>query len=147
MQFSVPQFTEVEDKIIGPLTMKQFGIVFGAGILVFLSFSLTKSVFVLIVISLLVGFPALGIAFAKPNGRPMYNMLGNYVSFFTSPKIMVFHKEGSLVSDKESPEDRQKRDDVVLVAEVPAVDPRQRIKEINRILEQKAKEEKELFNK
>ena len=27
MQFPVPQFTDVEDKIIGPLTLKQFGII------------------------------------------------------------------------------------------------------------------------
>ena len=35
MQFPVPQFTDVEDRIIGPLTIKQFGIVFGAGVVIF----------------------------------------------------------------------------------------------------------------
>ena len=28
MQFPVPQFTDVEDRIIGPLTINSFGIVF-----------------------------------------------------------------------------------------------------------------------
>ncbi len=68
MQFPVPQFTDVEDKIIGPLTIKQFGFVFAAGIVVVLVFTSTKSVLAAIVAFLLVGVPALGIAFAKING-------------------------------------------------------------------------------
>ena len=37
MQFPVPQFTDVEDKIIGPLTVKQFGILFGVGVVALLA--------------------------------------------------------------------------------------------------------------
>jgi hypothetical protein len=31
MRFQVPQFTDVEDKIVGPLTLKQFVYLAGAG--------------------------------------------------------------------------------------------------------------------
>ena len=93
MQFPVPQFTDVEDKIIGPLTIKQFGIVFGAGVIVFLGYSASKSILVLIFLALLFGVPALAMAFAKINGRPIYNSLGFYVKFAMSPKILIFHKE------------------------------------------------------
>ncbi len=93
MQFPVPQFTDVEDKIIGPLTIKQFGFVFAAGIVVVLVFTSTKSVLAAIVAFLLVGVPALGIAFAKINGRPIYNLFPTILKFIFSDKILIFHKE------------------------------------------------------
>ena len=67
MQFPVPQFTDVEDKIIGPLTIKQFGILFGVGIIVFLGFSATKNLIVTVFVFLIVGVPGLGLAFANIN--------------------------------------------------------------------------------
>jgi len=96
MQFPVPQFTDVEDRIFGPLTLKQFGIVFGAGVLVFLGFSVTKSILVAIFFFIVFGIPAIGLAFAKVNGRPIYNSIGYFVKFFASPKVLIFHKETSL---------------------------------------------------
>lgn len=144
MQFPVPQFTEVEDKIIGPLTVKQFGIIFGAGVLIFLAYTVSKSVIVLIFFALLIGLPALGLAFGKLNGRPMYNMMGHFVSFLTSPRVLVFHKQGVLASDKKKNQEENKPQTVV--AEQVA-DPRQRLKDVNRLLTQKSQEEKDLFKK
>jgi hypothetical protein len=43
MQYPVPQFTDVEDRIIGPLTLKQFGIIFGAGVVIFLAIQRPKA--------------------------------------------------------------------------------------------------------
>jgi hypothetical protein len=37
MQFPVPQFTDVEDKIIGPLTVKQFFILLVSAAIIFFS--------------------------------------------------------------------------------------------------------------
>jgi hypothetical protein len=94
MQYPVPQFTDVEDKVIGPLTIKQFGIIFGGGALVFVVYSTTKSLLGLIVAVVLIGIPALGLAFAKFNGRPVYSSFGNLINFFLQPRQMLFHKEG-----------------------------------------------------
>ncbi len=147
VQFPVPQFTEVEDKIIGSLTVKQFGVIFGGGVLIFLAFTLTKSVVVLIFAAVIFGLPTLGLAFARLNGRPMYNMIGNFVGFLTSAKVLVFHKEGSLVSD------RERKDKTPPVAAAPnpdgtkAVSPKQRLREVNKMLEQNAQKEEELFKK
>lgn len=93
MQFPVPQFTDVEDRIIGPLTLKQFGIVFAAGVIIFVGYSATKSILVLIFLAVLFGFPALALAFLPFNGRPIYNTLGNLAKFMSSPKLLIFHKE------------------------------------------------------
>jgi hypothetical protein len=115
MQFPVPQFTDVEDKIIGPLTIKQFGIVFGMGMILFLGYSATKSVIVLIFLFMILGIPALALAFGKVNGRPIYNSIGYFVAFFLSPKVMVFHKQGLPNKVKER-EKQQQQDELAAKA-------------------------------
>ena len=105
MQFPVPQFTEVEDKIIGPLTIKQFGIIFGVGIVIFLGYSATKSLPVLIVLFLLFGLPGLALAFGQINGRPIYNSFGYFLKFFMSPKVLIFHKEAQTISSSQNLKD------------------------------------------
>jgi len=149
MQFPVPQFTDVEDKIIGPLTIKQFGILFGAGILVFLAFSLTKSIIVLVFFGLLIGLPALGLAFAKLNGRPMYNMFGFFYRFLVSPKLLVFHKEGPRNFDfkKDQETKAAEKEAAIIKTNLPVVNTEQRIKDINRILEENENKEQELLKK
>ena len=141
MQFPVPQFTDVEDRIIGPLTIKQFGIIFGAGIIVMLPYAATKSVPVLIFFALVIGLPALGLAFAKLNGRPLYNMLGYFVSFLTSPKVLIFYREGSASSDAAA---QRKSAAPELKQAVAAQSPEQRLKEVNRLLQEQAEREREL---
>ena len=97
MQYPVPQFTEVEDKIIGPLSLKQFGIIFGAGIIVFLGYSGSgKSAGVGIVFLILFGLPAVGLAFAEVNGRKLYNSFGYIFNFIISEKKLIFHKSSSV---------------------------------------------------
>ena len=71
MQYSVPQFTDVEDKLVAGLGFKQFGILFAVGILMFLTWNLSKSVFLLIVVGVFLGIPALAIVFIKVNGKTM----------------------------------------------------------------------------
>lgn len=146
MQFPVPQFTEVEDKIIGPFSIKQFGIAFAAGILIFAAFSISKSVIVLILFSILFGLPALGLIFAKPNGRPMYNMIGQYIKFFTSPRVLIFYKQG-LSEDQASKISPGAETGTKPEQAVSAQDTRGRLKEVNAMLEKQAEEERELFKK
>ncbi len=145
MQFSVPQFTEVEDKIIGPLTIKQFGIIFGGGVFVFIAFTLTKSMAVLIISGLFFGLPTLGLAFGKLNGRPIYNMLGNLLAFITSPKVLIFHKQGVLASDNKQKDEALGAKTAADVNMSTAATSRQRLTEVNKLLEKQAAEERELL--
>lgn len=145
MQYPVPQFTDVEDRIIGSLTIKQFGIIFAAGIIVFLIYSMFKSIPVLIVAAIFVGLPALAVAFAKVNGRPMYRFFGHFIKFFTEPKFYVFHKEARTMSDLTKLKDAEISQKIIF-EEKPKGDTKTRIAEINRLLEQKAQEERELVN-
>lgn len=145
MQFPVPQFTEVEDKIIGPLTLKQFGVIFAAGTVIFLAYSISKSVPILIFFCVLFGLPALGIAFGKINGRPIYNSFGFAVNFILSPKIYVFHKEAYFLPINKQAEDKTK---IFKTPQAQTVtDPQLKIKEINKILQQQALAERELLKR
>jgi len=144
MQYPVPQFTDVEDKIIGSLTIRQFGIIFGAGVVIFLAFSATKSVPVLIFFALLVGIPALGIAFAKVNGRPMYKMFPYVYKFVISPKNFVFHKEARNFSGFEKVKSIEVQKEVV--KPVTKETAQKRLSQINAILQEKEREERDLIN-
>ncbi len=147
MQFPVPQFTEVEDKIIGTLTLKQFGILFGAGVLIFLAFSASgKNLIVGIVFGLLFGLPAVGVAFAKINGRPLYNSFSFLVRFITSPKVYVFHKEASTLASNAKMKDVQMKSNLQQSGgqEKSTLGPEEKLMQVNTLLKKQAAEEKEL---
>lgn len=77
-QFVVPQFIDVEDKIFGPITTRQFVIMLVAGIIIFLAFRFGD--FALFVFTLaVVGGIALLFAFVKVNGQQFHYFLLNLV--------------------------------------------------------------------
>ena len=92
MQFNVPQFIEVEDKIIGPLTLKQFlYLAVGGGILFALWFVVKVWVFIILVIPIM-GL-CLILAFLKVNGRSLVSFLGSFIVYLTKPKLYIWRKK------------------------------------------------------
>jgi hypothetical protein len=91
MRFQVPQFIEVESKIFGPLTFKQFiYLVGGAGVIfllyVFLPFWL------MVIPSLVVAGFSLALAFYKVNNRPFISIVENALKFFSSSRLYLWKK-------------------------------------------------------
>lgn len=93
MEYQVPQFIEVEDKIIGPLTLRQFIYVAGAAGLcvVFITY-------LNIVIALLLSIPtvalAAALAFYKVNGKPFIELLEAGFNYYTGAKFFLWkHQE------------------------------------------------------
>lgn len=92
MQFRVPQFIEIEDKIIGPLTLKQFlYLVGGVGFLVILWLFLNLSAFILAAIP--IGILSFALAFYKPNQRPFVSFLGSLLNYVSKPRLYLWKKE------------------------------------------------------
>lgn len=90
-QFVVPQFIDVEDKVIGPITVRQFIIMLVGGALVFIAYKLsdfTLFLFEFVVVSGL----TLVIAFIKINGRPIHYFLLNIIQTSRRPKVRVWQK-------------------------------------------------------
>jgi hypothetical protein len=90
-QFIVPQFIDVEDKILGPITTRQFIILLVVGIVVFLSFRFGD--LALFVVSLIIfGIGGLTIAFVKVNGQGFHYFLLNMIQTLRRPSRRVWHK-------------------------------------------------------
>lgn len=91
MQFQVPQFIETEDKIIGPLTLKQFGFVaVGFGISFFLFFLLSLGLWIFL--ALIINVITLSLAFIKVNGIPLPQVAMAAIGYFWKPKFYLWKK-------------------------------------------------------
>lgn len=89
MQYQVPQFIDIEDRIIGPLTLKQFLYLAFAGAVLFVFFFLFKF-FIWIIVSIPIVALALALAFLKINDRPFVYFLLAAMFYFMKPKLYVF---------------------------------------------------------
>jgi hypothetical protein len=115
-QYVVPQFIDVEDKIIGPITTRQFVILLVVAMLMFVAYKMfdfalfaTVGVFELAIGGIL--------AFAKINGQPFH--------FFMLNLLQTVRKPGRRVWDKEM-SDGELRD--ILKAPPPPPPPVRRLK-------------------
>jgi hypothetical protein len=99
-QFVVPQFLDVEAKIIGPLTVRQFLTFLGGAGLIFLVFKLAT--FWIAAIEGLLIFALTGtFAFLKINGRPFHYFLLNLVQTLRRPILKVWNKNVYVAAKKE----------------------------------------------
>ncbi len=92
MRFQVPQFIEVESKIFGPLTLKQFIFLLGGAGIVFVIYSFSGSFFLALIFGAPFAILALALAFYKVNNQPFVKILENAFNYFVSGKIYVWNK-------------------------------------------------------
>lgn len=92
MQFQVPQYIEVEDKIFGPLTFKQFIYIAGGG---GLSFILWRALPIFVAGPLIVGALALAasLAFMQLNNRPFVLALEHGFFYLVRNKLYIWNAE------------------------------------------------------
>ncbi|MFH1226114.1 MAG: PrgI family protein [bacterium] len=92
MQFNIPQFLDIEDKIIGPLTLKQFGWLAGGGVGVFILYHYLQFWLFLLIAAPVVAL-CLALAFVKVNGRPFVFVFGSFINYLIRPKLFVWKKK------------------------------------------------------
>ncbi len=107
-RFVVPQFIEVENKVIGPITVRQFLILMGAGLIIALAYRLLYFNSFLVVAVLILVIAAV-FAFAKVNGTPFHFFLLNFINTMKKPKLRVWNNRAMDVIDKKMPD--LKKDD------------------------------------
>ena len=91
-QFQVPQFIDVEDKIIGPLTLKQFlYLAGGGGIIVIAKALFLPALFYIIAFFILA--ISLALAFYKIDGIPFAKVLSSGFSYFSKPHLYIWKQE------------------------------------------------------
>lgn len=91
MRFQVPQFIEVEDKIFGPLTIKQFVYLGGGAGLAFVFWRLLPGFLAIIIDLPIIGF-ALALAFYKVNNKPFIYVVEAAFKYFFTNKLYIWHK-------------------------------------------------------
>lgn len=91
MRYQVPQFVEVEDKVIGPFTLSQF-IYLAGGI----GFMVAMWLVLPLWLAILVGAPVLGLglalAFYKINDRPFISVLQSALEYTLKDKLYIWEK-------------------------------------------------------
>lgn len=90
LNFQVPQFIEIEDKIFGPLTFKQFVYVTGGAGLCFLIWVYLPIKFLAVLLILPVLGLALALAFYKINNRPFILTLEAAFRYTLTHKLYIW---------------------------------------------------------
>jgi hypothetical protein len=91
-QFTVPQFIDVEDKIFGPITTRQFVILLVAGLTLFVAFKLADTTLFIFLLAFIGGL-AIIIAFVKINGQAFHYFILNIIQTLRRPSRRLWNKE------------------------------------------------------
>lgn len=93
-QFTIPQFIDVEDKIFGPITTRQFGIILAAVGPILITYKLADTA-LFIVLTAIIGGSALILAFVKINGQPFHYFLLNIFTSIKRPSRRIWYRDFS----------------------------------------------------
>jgi len=112
MQFQVPQFIEVEDKIFGPFTFRQFIYMIGGAGIAFIAWKTLP-----LYIAVPIGGGALGLgaalAFVKYNNRPFILAMESGFYYLISNKLFLWDAERKERNKKKKAQKAQSQEVVV----------------------------------
>lgn len=100
MQFKVPQNIDLEDKIVGPLTLIQFLYILGGALIDYILFqTVAKASFaVFIVLASPISLVALALAFLKIQDQPLSHFIKAGLIYLQSPQTRLWQRRGHDVS-------------------------------------------------
>jgi hypothetical protein len=115
MRFKVPKDVDIEDRIAGPLTLKQLGwLGGGVGICIVLWKMVDFQLFVVCAVVVL-GLSA-GFAFVRPYNQSLIGFCGSVLMFLSKPKQYFWRRIGiNFPRQKKSASDKENPDLVPLV--------------------------------
>jgi len=106
MQFKVPQFIDIQDKLFGPFTFAQFAYLLGGGGLIFVIYKILPfwiGIFIIIPVGILTGL----LVFYKINGKPFIFYLQAGVNYLVSSKLYIWKQRLVKPEDKVKEEENQ----------------------------------------
>lgn len=101
MRFEVPQFIEIEDKIFGPLTWRQF-VYLGGGVGASVVMFLVLPIFLAIIIGIPLALLAGALAFFPINHRPFSYFLEAVYNYATNEKLYLWHRKADIVYSEDT---------------------------------------------
>jgi len=99
MQFRVPQFIDIEDKIFGPFTFKQFVYLVGGIGISYILFRLLPLFFAVLLIVPIITL-SLALTFYKVNDRPFIEVLQAGINFIFKNKLYLWKKKAAKAKAK-----------------------------------------------
>lgn len=107
MQFKVPQFIDIEDKVFGPLTFKQFAYLAGGAGFVYISLKLLP-IYLGLIIAPIFGALGLALAFMRYNEKPFIHVLESFIKYNMRSRLYLWRKQDApkieQVIQKQNPE-------------------------------------------
>jgi hypothetical protein len=102
MRFEVPQFIDIEDKVFGPLTFKQFIYLAGSAGLSAVLWIFAPLLIALPLIAVCVGL-GVALAFYKINNKPFISVIESAFRYSLAHKLYIWKKETKkATSEKEN---------------------------------------------
>ncbi len=92
MRFEVPQFIDIEDKIFGPLTWRQF-LYLGGGVGMGVVLFFTANIIIFILVGLPLAILAGALAFYPVNNRPFSFFLEAIINYFQGTKLYLWRQK------------------------------------------------------
>jgi hypothetical protein len=92
MQFRVPQFIDVEDKLFGPLTFRQFIYLLGCSAIAFVIYSFIPFKFIGVILAMPVFAFGLALAFVKINNKPFLFTLEAAFNYYIKDQLYIWKK-------------------------------------------------------
>ena len=108
MQFKVPQFLDIEDKIFGPFTFREFIYLAGGAGLCFILYKLLGVLWGSIPIIAVAGF-SLALTFYRPNNKPFINMVAAGIGFMLQSKLYIWKRRTQMRSPDASKADLEEK--------------------------------------
>ncbi len=100
MQFKVPQFIDIEDKVVGNLSFKQFAYLAGGAGLSYISIKVLPGFLALFVTPALAGL-ALALTFIKINDKPFSHALEAFIRYYSKSRLYLWKKQEVRAEKKE----------------------------------------------
>ncbi|MBU0707944.1 PrgI family protein [Patescibacteria group bacterium] len=132
LQFTVPQFIDIEDKIFGPISVRQFGVILGGGVVVAVQYFLFPFIFFIFSGLLSLGL-ILIFAFYKINGQYFHYFLLNFATTLRRPRLKLWNKRLELDDLKRAQEKSEEK--IITVTPAKIIPPTSRLRELSLIVD------------
>ena len=100
MQFKVPQFIDIEDKVVGNLSFKQFAYLAGGAGLVYISIKVLPGFIAIVVTPALAGL-ALALTFLNINEKPFAHALEAFIRYYSKSRLYLWKKQEPKIKREE----------------------------------------------
>lgn len=92
--YKIPQNVDLEDKILGPLTLKQFFYALFASLATFIAYQVAGqySLFGFIFLAFLIWTIAIAFIFVRPNEQPFSRFITSFLNFVSKPQQRIWKR-------------------------------------------------------